>query len=306
MIVSAAAAFEGPARAALLPQLVERRVFPVAVALNSTIQMGAFVSGPVLMGFAVAHGGIVLPYVLHAALMVAALISMARVRALTTAVPGGRVRLAAIVEGLRYVRHQPVVLGCMTLDMFAVLFGGATALLPIYATDILQVGPRGYGFLASGLELGAVLAAVVMLALPPVRRTGLALIWAVVGFAISTIVFGLSRFFPLSLARLHGGRHVRLPLGGDAQHGDPAHHAGRAARPRQRRQLRVHRRVEPARRGGVGFRRRGDLADVLGGERRSRRAGGRGPGGVAQPDASPLSRARGAAAVSAGPAAAST
>jgi MFS family permease len=83
--------------------------------------------------------------------------------------------------------------------MFAVLFGGATALLPIYATDILKVGPRGYGFLASGLELGSVLAAVVMLTLPPVRRTGLALIWAVVGFAISTIVFGLSRFYPLSL-----------------------------------------------------------------------------------------------------------
>ena len=113
--------------------------------------MGAFVSGPVLMGFAVAHGGIVLPYAVHAALMVAALITMAqgegaqRRRAERT-----RSRVAAIAEGLRYVRRQPVVLGCMTLDMFAVLFGGATALLPIYATDILQVGPRGYGFLASG------------------------------------------------------------------------------------------------------------------------------------------------------------
>jgi MFS family permease len=199
MIVAAAAAFEAPARAAILPQLVDRRVFPIAVALQSTIQMGAFVTGPVLMGFAVAHGGIVLPYVLHVVLMVIALITMARVRTLHAAAPGGRVRVAAIVEGLRYVRHQPVVLGCMTLDMFAVLFGGATALLPIYATDILQVGPRGYGFLASGLEIGSVLAAFVMLALPPVRRTGLALIWAVVGFAISTIVFGLSRWFPLSL-----------------------------------------------------------------------------------------------------------
>ncbi len=199
MIVAAAAAFEGPARAALLPQLVERRDFPIAVALHSTIQMGAFVSGPVLMGFAVAHGGIVLPYAMHAALMVAALFTMARVKVLNAAAPSGRIGVAAIAEGLRYVRHQPVVLGCMTLDMFAVLFGGATALLPIYATDILHVGPRGYGFLASGLELGSVLAAFVMLALPPVRRTGLALIWAVVGFAVSTIVFGLSRFYPLSL-----------------------------------------------------------------------------------------------------------
>jgi MFS family permease len=199
MLVASAAAFEGPARSALLPQLVERRDFPAAVALHSTFQMGAFVSGPVLMGFAVAHGGIVLPYVLHVGLMGLALITMARVRALRPAAPSGRVRWSAIVEGVRYVRHQPVVLGCMTLDMFAVLFGGATALLPIYATDILQVGPRGYGFLASGLEIGSVLAAVIMLAAPPVRRTGLALIWAVVGFAVSTIVFGLSRSYPLSL-----------------------------------------------------------------------------------------------------------
>jgi hypothetical protein len=87
----------------------------------------------------------------------------------------------------------------MTLDMFAVLFGGATALLPIYATDILDVGPRGYGLLAASLEIGAVLAAIAMLALPPIRRTGLALIWAVGGFGLATIVFGLSRSYPLSL-----------------------------------------------------------------------------------------------------------
>jgi MFS family permease len=199
MMVAAAAAFESPARAALLPQLVERRLFSTAVALHSTIQMGAFVTGPVLMGFAVAHGGIALPYALHAGLMVAGIVTMAMVRPLHGGAPGGRVRWAAIVEGLRYVRRQPIVLGCMTLDMFAVLFGGATALLPIYATDILRVGPRGYGLLASALEIGAVLAAIVMLALPPVRRTGLALIGAVVGFAVSTILFGLSRFYPLSL-----------------------------------------------------------------------------------------------------------
>jgi hypothetical protein len=152
------------------------------------------------MGFAVDRGGIALPYVLHAGLMAAGIATMAMVRPLHGAAPSGRVRWAAIVEGLRYVRRQPIVLGCMTLDMFAVLFGGATALLPIYASDILQVGPRGYGLLASALEIGAVLAAIAMLALPPVRRTGLALIWAVVGFAVSTIVFGLSRVYPLSLA----------------------------------------------------------------------------------------------------------
>jgi MFS family permease len=199
MLVAAAAAFENPARSALLPQLVERRLFPTAVNVHSTIQMAAFVSGPVVMGFAVDRGGIALPYALHAGLLVLGFAAMALVRPLERATPRGRLHLEAIAEGLRYVRRQPVVLGCMTLDMFAVLFGGATALLPIYATDILQVGPRGYGLLASALEIGAVLAAVAMLVLPPVRRTGLALIWAVVGFAVSTIVFGLSRFYPLSL-----------------------------------------------------------------------------------------------------------
>ncbi|HUP22395.1 MAG TPA: MFS transporter [Thermoanaerobaculia bacterium] len=199
MTVAAAAAFESPARSALLPQLVERRLFPTAVGLHSAIQMGAFVTGPVLMGFAVDIGGIALPYALHAAFMIAGLVAMARVRPLQQATPRGRVHWQAVVEGLRYVRRQPIVLGCMTLDMFAVLFAGATALLPIYATDILEVGPRGYGLLAAALEIGAVLAAIALLALPPVRRTGLALLWAVVGFAVSTIVFGLSRFYPLSL-----------------------------------------------------------------------------------------------------------
>jgi MFS family permease len=197
--VGAAAAFESPARAALLPQLVERRLFPSAVAVHSAIQTTAFITGPVVMGFALARGGIALPYALHATLMVAGIAAMTLVRPLHGAPPRGRVHWDAILEGLRYVRRQPVVLGCMTLDMFAVLFGGATALLPIYATDILDVGPRGYGLLAASLEIGAVLAAIAMLALPPVRRTGLALIWAVVGFGAATMVFGLSRHYPLSL-----------------------------------------------------------------------------------------------------------
>ncbi|HVR28466.1 MAG TPA: MFS transporter [Thermoanaerobaculia bacterium] len=200
MLVAAAAAFESPARSALLPQLVERRLFPTAVNVHSAIQMGAFVTGPVVMGFAVDRGGVALAYGLHAALMAVGLASITLVRPLHGTAPRGRVHWSAIAEGLRYVRRQPVVLGCMTLDMFAVLFGGATALLPIYATDILDVGPRGYGLLASSLEIGAVAAAVAMLVLPPVRRTGLALLWAVVGFAASTIVFGLSRHYPLSLA----------------------------------------------------------------------------------------------------------
>ena len=200
VVVAIAAAFENPARAALLPQLVERRRFQSAVIVHSAVQMGAFLTGPVLMGFAVALHGIFLPYALHSSFVVLSLFAMIAVRPRLPATRGRAPSWAAIREGLSFVRHQPVVLGCMTLDMFAVLFGGAVALLPIYATDILAVGPSGYGLLTSSLEIGAALMAVCLITLPPIQRTGAALLWAVLGFGVATIVFGLSRSFPLSMA----------------------------------------------------------------------------------------------------------
>jgi hypothetical protein len=108
------------------------------------------------------------------------------------------VSLAVIREGLAFVRSQPVVLGAMTLDMFAVIFGGAVALLPVYATDILGVGERGFGVLAGSFEVGSLLAALALLLRPP-QSSGRLLLGSVVAFALATIVFGLSRSFPLSL-----------------------------------------------------------------------------------------------------------
>jgi hypothetical protein len=151
------------------------------------------------MGFLVARFGIAAPYATYTALMVASILLMTRVHPDRSRRRAGGIRWAAIREGLAYVRRQPVVLGCMTLDMFAVLFGGATAMLPIYANDSLGVGARGYGLLAASLEIGAVLMAIALIALPPVRNTGRALLVAVVGFGAATMVFGLSRSFPLSL-----------------------------------------------------------------------------------------------------------
>src|SRR5437870_12165079 len=111
-----------------------------------------------------------------------------------------KIRPQAIREGLAFVWRNEVILGCMTLDMFAVLFGGATALLPIYATEILHVGPRGYGVLSSALEVGALATSLVLIALPPIRHAGRALLIAVAGYGLATVVFGLSRSFPLSIA----------------------------------------------------------------------------------------------------------
>src|SRR5207237_8416266 len=129
----------------------------------------------------------------------ASLAALALMGAGRRAAAGGIVSLAAIREGLRFVRQNPVVLGCMTLDMFAVIFGGAAALLPIYATEILRVGPRGYGLLTSSLELGALVMSLALTILPPVRRAGAALLAAVGVYGLATIVFGLSRWFPLSV-----------------------------------------------------------------------------------------------------------
>ena len=108
----------------------------------------------------------------------------------------------SLIEGIRFLRHQPIIVSTMTLDMVAVLFGGVTALLPIYATDILHVGATGFGWLRAMPSIGSIVMGLVLAVRPPFRRGGHALLWAVIVFGVATIVFGLSRSFPLSLAAL--------------------------------------------------------------------------------------------------------
>jgi hypothetical protein len=100
---------------------------------------------------------------------------------------------------LEFVFRRPVIWGVMVLDMLAVIFGGAAALLPVYANEILGVGPRGYGILSSSLEVGAILTSLVLMTRPPIQRAGAALLVAVATFGAAIIVFGLSRWFPLSV-----------------------------------------------------------------------------------------------------------
>jgi MFS family permease len=197
---AAASSFEGPARDAWLPTLVPRELFPSAVTLKSSVQQLGWVTGPVLMGFAIDAAGVRAAYAIHVALIGVSLALVSRVRAITRDARRPDISVDAIREGIRFVRSRQAILGAMTLDMFAVIFAGATALLPIYAEEILDVGPRGYGLLSSSLELGTFLMAVVLLVLPPIQRPGRALLLAVAAFGIATIVFGLSRSFPLSIA----------------------------------------------------------------------------------------------------------
>ncbi len=199
-VIAIAGAFENPARTALLPSLVSRELFPAAVTLYTGIQMIAFMTGPAVQGLIVAFAGRASAYAVHAALGLASLAGLALLRPRPLEGRPRSVSWSAIKEGLAYVRDNQVVLGCMSLDMFAVLFGGAVALLPIYAKEILQTGDVGYGVLAASFEVGAFGMWVLLMVLPPIQRLGRALIVAIAVFGLATIAFGLSRSFPLSVA----------------------------------------------------------------------------------------------------------
>jgi hypothetical protein len=108
----------------------------------------------------------------------------------------------SFADGIHFLRRQPLIVSTMTLDMVAVLFGGATALLPIYATDVLHVGATGFGWMRAMPSIGAIFMGLLLAVLPPMRRGGRTLLWAVTAFGVATIVFGLSTSFPLSLAAL--------------------------------------------------------------------------------------------------------
>ncbi|MGH7561376.1 MAG: MFS transporter [Gemmatimonadales bacterium] len=199
----AARAFQGPAKSALLPEIVPVRVFQNAVTWNSGGWQVADVVGPALGGVLIAaSGGASAVYVANG---VAALLFLLLLRRVPTDAAPRRVpvaSLSALLEGVRYVRKSEVLFGAITLDLFAVLFGGAVALLPVFAKDILHVGPAGLGWLLAAQSIGAVLMALALAHRPPLRRAGPVLLWSVAAFGAATIVFGLSRSFVLSFAAL--------------------------------------------------------------------------------------------------------
>jgi MFS family permease len=196
---AAAFAFDSPARQAFLASLVPIADFPRAVTLSSTATALAFVTGPALSGPLIATWGVEAAYAAYGVLILGNLLGLTFVKPLREVGSRTPPSLRAVREGLAYVRRSPVVLGCMALDMFAVILGGATALLPVYAKDILRVGAWGYGLLSPSLEVGALLMSLVLVMRPPIRRAGPTLLAAVVVYGLATIAFGLSRSFPLSL-----------------------------------------------------------------------------------------------------------
>lgn len=195
-----------PARTALASELVPRALLESAITWRSATWQAAAVVGPAIGGLLYAWRGAPAGYAVDVTLLAFALLAFARVsreRAATprAVTPAGSI-VASVSEGVHWLRGQPVMLGAMTLDLFSVLFGGATALLPIFAGDILHVGPQGLGALRAAPAAGAVVTSLLLAHRPPLRRAGPALLTVVALFGLTMIGFGLSRSFPLSLALL--------------------------------------------------------------------------------------------------------
>ena len=201
-LVGAARAFRTPTMQALLPSLVPESMLARAIAANTTASQAASVAGPAIGGIVYIAGPAVV-YGACAALFVAAgaLIHFVRPRRLQQR-PSPSTGLASMLDGIRFIRHRPVVLGAISLDLFAVLLGGATALLPIYARDLLHTGPWGLGLLRSATAVGALGMALWLAHHPLGARAGRKMFAAVAVFGAATIVFGVSRSFALSLAAL--------------------------------------------------------------------------------------------------------
>lgn len=202
VIFGAARGCAGPSAQSMMPFLVPADKLPRAIALSSSIFQVAVIIGPALGGFIYASG----PYFAFGAASFCYLLAgtgVTRLAGRRRAAPlGAGSTREHIVEGIAFVRARRVILGAISLDLFAVLLGGATALLPVYARDILHVGPEGLGILRSAPALGAALTAAALARRPLDRRAGARMFAFVALFGVATIVFGLSRNLYLSLAAL--------------------------------------------------------------------------------------------------------
>jgi len=201
--IGLARAFNSPAASTLLPQTVPPPIFTSAATWSSSAWQLAAVVGPSFAGaFVALFGRVTLIYVFDALAGLTFLVLVLMMRGRPLALSRRAATLESLAEGLRFIRRTKVILAAITLDMFAVLLGGAVALLPVYATDILRVGPEGLGLMRAAPSIGALLMAVVLAHLPPLQHAGRTLLLAVAGFGAATIVFGLSTWFWLSLLML--------------------------------------------------------------------------------------------------------
>ncbi len=203
LLTGVARAFLKPAGDALMWQLIPTSTFTNAATWNSSSFQLASVIGPALGGFSVAlFGNATGVYILAALAALSCFFLTAAIKLQKTNFAKEPTSLKTLAAGAEFVWNNQLILAAITLDLFAVLLGGAVALLPIFAKDILQVGPVELGYLQAAPSIGALIMAALLVYLPPIRKAGPALLWSVVGFGIVTIIFGLSRWVWLSLLML--------------------------------------------------------------------------------------------------------
>jgi len=204
-IASGALAFDNPARQAMLPTLVPARDFPNAVSLGIVVFNSAMIVGPALAGVLLSIRGPALIYALNSGSFIAVIIALLLMKASGRAGAEhelAKINLGALRDGLRFVWRTPIIVETMTLDFVATFFASATALLPIFAAEILKVGPRGLGLLAASPGAGSIIAGLTMARLGTIRRQGKIVLGSVAVYGAATIAFGLSPWFWLSLLML--------------------------------------------------------------------------------------------------------
>jgi MFS family permease len=206
MLSGVCRAFLQPARVALSAQVVPRVLYPRAIAWRTGVFQLSAVTGPALGGLLYGWVGAKAAYLTSLALLLTAGVALLGLPRFPRSAgpPPGPIH-SSVRAGLRFLLGDPVLLPAITLDLFAVLFGGAVALLPIFAEEILQVGPKGYGLLRAAPAAGALVASALLAIRAPTPRAGRFLLTCVAGFGVATIGFGLSRSFGLSLALLAAG-----------------------------------------------------------------------------------------------------
>jgi MFS family permease len=201
--IGAARAFSDPASSTLLPQTVPPNIFTSAATWSSSSWQLASIAGPAAAGLIVAlFNNVTVIYFFDAIAAITFVILLSLIKGRQLALSRKAATLESLKEGMRFIKDTRVILAAITLDMFAVLFGGAVTLLPVYATDILKVGPTGLGLMRAAPSIGAIVIAFALAHLPPFKKAGRTLFLAVAGFGLATIVFGLSKSFWLSIGML--------------------------------------------------------------------------------------------------------
>jgi MFS family permease len=202
-VAGSARTFLWPASSSFLPQLVSRQAFPRAVTWSTGSFQLSSVAGPAAGGalIALTHSAATV-YALNAAAGFVCLTLIGLVRWHHVVAVKEKMSLVSLGAGFKFVFASRMIIATITLDMFAVLLGGATALLPVYAKDILSVGPSGLGVLQAALPVGSLVSALILAHRPPMQHAGRTLLWAVAAFGLATIGFGFSRSFPFSLLML--------------------------------------------------------------------------------------------------------